>query len=461
MPGAPPSGERFPAFARSLLSSLPGVMLVLDEEGVIRFSSGPLDVVGRPGSGDLTGSRLVEFVDDGDGHTITDLVRTSWGAGSGATVGPARISYFDGDGVRRSSEAWGVNLAHDPEVRGVCIMLLPETAYDRFDAVLMRALAGASLEQVFGSLAQALRFRPAEAESYFVMPGDDDRRFRRCPELMEVPGPPLMGPWDEVWHGDRIVVRDVAELPPETRLAAARAGFASVTCLAVGQVGSGQPEACLVVWTTRTGRLVPAAAAAVDRAALIAALAITHEHARIEAPDEEGFDPLTGLATRESFLASLDSRVKAGEQPAVIEVDLDCVDQVSDTYGALAGDAVVRVSARRLASVMRPSDELGSLGGDRFGVLCDGTVTGEQAETIAGRLLLKLNEPVSVGEGRVVRTAATAGIVAGMPVGTPADTVIAQADWALTAARVKGPGSFSRADAARFARSTGFFGRPR
>lgn len=461
MSAAPPLGERLAAVARRVISSLPGVMLVLDEEDVIRFSSGSLEVIGRPGTGDLVGSRLVEFVDDGDGHTIADLIRATRSAGEGATVGPARISYFDAEGARRSTEAWGANLSRDPDVAGVCLLLLPETAYDRFDHVLMRALAGASLEQVFGALAQALRFRPVEAESFFLMPRGDDRRLRRSPDLMEVPGPPLDGPWDEVWHGTPMAVYDAGRLPAQARLAAAGAGFASVTCMAIGRGDDGQPEACLVVWTKRTGPLLPAAEAAVERAAVIAALAISHDRIRAATRAEEDRDPLTGLATRERFVSALESRVSAGEQPAVIEVDLDCVDQVSGSFGSLAGDAVVRVSARRLASVMRPTDELASLGEDRFGVLCDGMVSGDQAEAIAGRLLGKLNEPVSVGEGRVVRTAATAGIVAGMPVGTPADTVIAQADWALTAARTKGPGSYSLADVARFARSNAFGGRPR
>lgn len=187
---------------------------------------------------------------------------------------------------------------------------------------------------------------------------------------------------------------------------------------------------------------------AIDQAAGIAAVSVSHISAEAGLRDAAYRDSLTGLGNRRSFFEALETQVAGGEQPAVLYIDLDGFKAVNDSLGHLAGDAVLRVAARRLSSVMRPTDELARLGGDEFAVLCGGTVSEEQITMIASRIVDQLNQPLSVGDGQNVDTGASVGIALGLPPGTPADTVLGHADRALYEAKAQGRGrwAFARHD---------------
>ena len=89
-------------------------------------------------------------------------------------------------------------------------------------------------------------------------------------------------------------------------------------------------------------------------------------------------DGLTGLWNRTSILEILQKEaVRAARESlplAVLMADLDNFKKVNDTYGHLAGDAVLRESAHRLNSNIRTYDSLGRYGGEEFLVVlpnCD------------------------------------------------------------------------------------------
>ncbi|MDA8038165.1 MAG: GGDEF domain-containing protein, partial [Actinomycetota bacterium] len=125
---------------------------------------------------------------------------------------------------------------------------------------------------------------------------------------------------------------------------------------------------------------------------------------------------------------------------AVLCIDLDGFKEVNERLGHLAGDAVLRIAARRLAAVMRPTDDLARLGGDEFAVLCNGRVTKEQAGAIAARVVKQLSRPLAVGDGETVDIGASVGIALGFAPGAPADALLGRADHALLAAKAKGRG---------------------
>ena len=110
-------------------------------------------------------------------------------------------------------------------------------------------------------------------------------------------------------------------------------------------------------------------------------------------------DPLTGLPNR----VLLDDRVeqalkrarRSEESFALIVIDLDGFKDVNDLRGHGAGDAVLRVLARRLESVMRASDTVARVGGDEFVVLSLGTEDDAQAAALVGRLRHELRRPFS------------------------------------------------------------------
>lgn len=448
MPRGSSGGGPSPQFLQRILAVQPAAFIVVDGDGVVTYGSGRAVMRGVKNAGELVGARLVDFMDEKGRAVLSELMATAAAGGEGETTGPARVTYYDGRAARRSTEAWCVNCTKDPELRGICVLFLPESAYDRFDHVLTRVVAGSSLEQTFGTLAQALRYPPVEAESFVVMPAPDDRSILRAPDLEEVPGPPTKGPWDDVLTGEEAVVHvDVSQLRSELRTSARQAGFSSLSCYGLNRGADGRAKACLVVWSRSAGTPSRSVEMAIERAIALASLSVSHAAADAGMRAAAYRDPLTGLGNRRAFFVALESRVTGGDQPAVLYIDLDGFRKVNDRLGHLAGDAVLRVAARRLASVMRPTDELARLGGDEFAVLCSGGVSSEHLAAIAERILSQLNQPLSVGDGEVVEMGAGVGIASGLPVGTPADTLLAQADRALAQAKLKGKSRYAFSDA--------------
>jgi diguanylate cyclase (GGDEF)-like protein/PAS domain S-box-containing protein len=120
-------------------------------------------------------------------------------------------------------------------------------------------------------------------------------------------------------------------------------------------------------------------------------------------------DALTGIPNRASFLAALDGALDrertAGGAVAVLYVDLDRFKTVNDGLGHDAGDRVLAALAARLAEVVRPSDEVGRIGGDEFAAVLSGLSDADEAAHVAARLLDALGEPLVLAEGALVTTA--------------------------------------------------------
>jgi diguanylate cyclase (GGDEF)-like protein len=320
------------------------------------------------------------------------------------------------------------------------------SAYDRFDQALTRIVDGVSLDDTLAALVEALSYPPVSRTCYFIRPHGNDRGVLRSPEVPNVPGPPTPGPWDEIWAGAASVeCENLDQVSSALGAQARQMDVVSVSCFAVRHGLERSADACLVAWSREEGLMTPLARLALERAVLIAALAISHRSEYIHSTDAAIRDALTGLGNRRSFFQTLEALATSGDQPAILYIDLDGFRAINDRLGHLAGDAVLRVAARRLASVMRPTDELARLGGDEFAVLCDGSPSGDQMVMIAERVVEQLSQPLSVGDGETVDVGASIGIAHGLPVGTPVDTILGRADYALSEAKAKGKGQWALA----------------
>ena len=163
------------------------------------------------------------------------------------------------------------------------------------------------------------------------------------------------------------------------------------------------------------------------------------EQAHAEADRLSRMDALTGVFNRRHF-----SEVLAGQlassgrlRLALLMIDLDHFKRVNDVHGHLIGDAVLRASAERIASMLRASDCLARWGGEEFAVLAPATDR-DGAARLAERARETLAErPVEVDGIEIDLTASIGVVVAGPGRDTP-DLLVEAADQALYAAKDAG-----------------------
>jgi diguanylate cyclase (GGDEF)-like protein len=124
-------------------------------------------------------------------------------------------------------------------------------------------------------------------------------------------------------------------------------------------------------------------------------------------------DSLTGLPNRLLLGDRADQAIlNAGRHAgriAVLSIQLDRFQRVSDSLGHQVGDAVLRAVAERLSRTLRRDDTLARLAGDEFVLLWDGTREIDDVAVVAQKVLNCLAAPVVVEE-HALNVSASIGI---------------------------------------------------
>ena len=163
-------------------------------------------------------------------------------------------------------------------------------------------------------------------------------------------------------------------------------------------------------------------------------------------------DPLTGLPNRELFhrriVTVLAEATQDGEAaqdeagPAVLLIDLDRFKAVNDTLGHPIGDALLRLVAKRLRSVLRPCDVIARLGGDEFALLVPPIPEPVNLVQLAKRIVDVLGRPYLI-DGHLVNIGASVGVAFAPRDGREHSQLLRNADLALYHAKESGRSTFS------------------
>ena len=139
---------------------------------------------------------------------------------------------------------------------------------------------------------------------------------------------------------------------------------------------------------------------------------------------EASHDPLTRLNNRRHFLERIDQEItrasSTAESFSILFLDVDQLKRINDTYGHLAGDALLREVSNALMDAVRGEDVVSRYGGDEFVVLLPSTAAAAAASVaqrisdgmarhrfMAGRELLQI-PGVSLGLATFPQDGATA-----------------------------------------------------
>lgn len=149
-------------------------------------------------------------------------------------------------------------------------------------------------------------------------------------------------------------------------------------------------------------------------------------------------DALTGLHNRHYFEAELARFFKggadSGRQGAVLLFDLDEFKYVNDTFGHIAGDAMLLRVANETKTLVRKSGSLCRLGGDEFAVFMP-HATLNSALALAERIVSATARMALEIDGRPLRLTASLGVAHVPDHGQGAEELVSHADMAMYQAK--------------------------
>ncbi|WP_457567154.1 diguanylate cyclase [Desulfurobacterium sp.] len=151
-------------------------------------------------------------------------------------------------------------------------------------------------------------------------------------------------------------------------------------------------------------------------------------------------DPLTGVYNRLYFSRKFEEeieRARRSKRPLSFAIfDLDDFKKINDTYGHVAGDAVLKHFAEAVSSEVRNIDTFARIGGEEFGLILP-EANQEAAYQVVRRIKKKLKNIYIPDIGRKIRVTFSAGI-ASFKDGDNVDSLFHRADVALYKAKERG-----------------------
>ena len=132
-------------------------------------------------------------------------------------------------------------------------------------------------------------------------------------------------------------------------------------------------------------------------------------------------DRLTGLPNRDVLVNHLGALLAEGQTAvAALVIDLDHLSAIGERFGREAAERVLAETARRVCEMLRPSDLLGRIEGDRLCALCLGVDDHRVAVRIAERVRAVVARPLPFTP---VLATASVGAALG-PAGGDAESVL-------------------------------------
>jgi len=152
------------------------------------------------------------------------------------------------------------------------------------------------------------------------------------------------------------------------------------------------------------------------------------------------FDPLTNIFNKrhldESLRLAVFTAAGSSRPLSLIVFDLDHFKKVNDTYGHMAGDAVLCGATAAVQTILSPTEIFGRVGGEEFAVLCDDTDLAAARERADAIRRAVSREPYVFEEKELPVTVSLG--VSQLAAGEEAESLYDRADAQLYAAKAAG-----------------------
>ncbi len=156
-------------------------------------------------------------------------------------------------------------------------------------------------------------------------------------------------------------------------------------------------------------------------------------------------DTLTKLPKRTIVTCQLSEAIAKAKSSSrmlgIILADLDRFKLINDTLGHQAGDRLIQQAVKRLNQCIREEDVIARWGGDEFALLLPQINSQADVSAIANRILSALQPPYNL-ENRPVHITSSMGIAIYPEHGEDAETLLKNADAALSQAKRQGRNNY-------------------
>ena len=420
----------------TLLAAMPGLVVVIDQDGRIRgVYGGHGQQLPGPGRDRLTGHLIRDVFNDDKTAELAGMARAALKCGVlcnfeySLAPGDLRETFRDS----RRSVAWyrAAVVPLREEALGVdaTLWVIDDITRARTAEKALRA-AHDRYRQLTEAVQQLVFETDLDGIIHYINPA-----WERLSDY--IPDSPIGRHWTGLLHGEDTAGLDKAfddllaghtdVLHHDARLGT-RAG-----------IGARWISAHLVPCSNPQGELCGAIGTLFDITA--------RKHSESEIRHQAFHDALTGLPNRMLLIERLNHAIltarRQGKVLALLYIDLDNFKPVNDRHGHLAGDQVLREVARRIRHHIRQADTAARIGGDEFIVLLESIDDVDGVSIVADKLLSALGEPIELqSRGLTIpcRIGASIGIAIASRDGADVDTLLQQADDALYAAKAAGKG---------------------
>lgn len=255
-----------------------------------------------------------------------------------------------------------------------------------------------------------------------------------------------------IYEGKLVVTHDIATDPvfEPWRQQAAKRGF--VSCIALPLKSKGEVLGTLSIYSTEAnvfdaGEVDLLQELAGDLAFGIVSLreAERRKEAERVLDYQANFDQLTGLANRNLFCDRLRQAMlhaaRANRQLAVLVLSLDRFKAIKDSLGHNASDILLQQVGKSLSATLREGDTVARVAGNEFALCISDLVVVDEVVALALKLLAIVLEPMTL-QGQNIYTSASIGISLYPKDGNEVDSLLQNADAAMSSARSSGGNLF-------------------